>query len=79
MANKGSFIGFTFGNRHSSQLGILRTSDSGRFSTSLSPHSRESAHSLGGADGSIFMGSEYTKREIPISFAFCSLSYNPKM
>ena len=57
MEQKGSFIGFTFGNRHSSELGIFRTSFSDRYNTSM-----------------IATTNVYSKRDIPISFAFYGLS-----
>lgn len=74
MEQKGSFIGFTFGNRHSSKLGILRTSDSGRYSTNLSPQAKEIMLDLNTTDGTYYWGSNYVKREIPISFAFYGLT-----
>jgi len=33
----GDYIGFTFNNVHSSELGILRTSDGSRFNENLLP------------------------------------------
>lgn len=74
MEQKGSFIGFTFGNRHSSKLGILRTSESNRYSIDLSPQLKEATLELNAMDGSYYWGSNYTKREIPISFAFYGLT-----
>ena len=74
MEQKGSFIGFTFGNRHSSKLGILRTSESGRYSVNLFPQTKETTMDLNTTNGIYYWGSNYVKREIPISFAFYGLT-----
>ena len=74
MEQKGSFIGFTFGNRHSSKLGIFRTSQSNRYTIDLTPQTFDTVTDLKTADGSYFWSSKYTKREIPISFAFYGLT-----
>ena len=74
MEYKGSFIGFTFGNRHSSTLGILRTSNSDRYEVSLSPTTADIVTSLDTIDGQYYWGAKYSKREIPISFAFYGMS-----
>ena len=34
---KGDYMGFTYNNRHSSDLGIVRTSDGSRFNENLLP------------------------------------------
>lgn len=74
MEQKGSFIGFTFGNRHSSKLGIFRTSDSGRYNINLLPQTKDEVFDIEGADGKYYWGSKYTKKDIPISFAFYGLT-----
>lgn len=74
MAYKGSFIGFTFGNRHSSQLGIFRTSNSNRYETILSPAMTDIVTGLDATDGQYYWGTTYSKKDIPISFAFYGLS-----
>ena len=73
MAEKGSFIGFTYGNRHSSQLGILRTSDSDRFSVELTPTVKDLTYGHEKTEGVLYVGSEYTRKILPISFAFYGL------
>lgn len=70
MEIKGGFIGFTFGNRHSSQLGIFRTNESDRYSITLTPQYNEKILNLNGVDGTYYWGSDYSTKEIPISFAF---------
>ena len=74
MEQKGSFIGFTFGNRHSSKLGIFRTSDSNRYSHNLVPKLKEQTADLATNNGIYYWDSKYTSREIPISFAFYGMS-----
>ena len=74
MEQKGSFIGFTFGNRHSSKLGIFRTSKSDRYDIHLLPRIKDTTVSLDGMDGVQYWGSNYSSREIPISFAFYGLT-----
>lgn len=74
MEQKGSFIGFTFGNRHSSKLGILRTSKSDRYDIHLLPQIKDTTVSLDDVDGVQYWGSSYSQREIPISFAFYGLT-----
>lgn len=74
MEQKGSFIGFTFGNRHSSKLGILRTSKSDRYDIHLLPQIKDTIVSLDSVDGVQYWGSSYSQREIPISFAFYGLT-----
>lgn len=70
MEQKGSFIGFTFGNRHSSELGIFRTNKSNRYEIALTPTTVDKVIDAIGSEGQYYYGSNYQKREIPISFAF---------
>jgi hypothetical protein len=74
METKGSFIGFTFGNRHSSELGIFRTSSSNRYETNLVPPTMDITTEVPGSDGLHLWSSSFAKREIPISFAFFGLT-----
>jgi hypothetical protein len=73
MELKESFIGFTFGNRHSSKLGIVRTT-SEKFETKLSPVTIDKTISVDGADGVLYCGSTYSKQEMTIPFAFYGLT-----
>ena len=70
---KGSFIGFTFGNRHSSELGIFRTSNSNRYETNL-VGTKDVVTTLDVVDGQYYWGSTYSKRDMPISFAFYGMT-----
>lgn len=74
MEYKGSFIGFTFGNRHSSTLGILRTSNSNRYELNLTPKIVDKTIELEGVDGAYYFGSNYSSRELSISFAFFGMT-----
>lgn len=73
MEIKGPFIGFTFGNRHSSRFGIFRTM-ADRHEISLSPIARDTVFEVPGADGMCYFGSTYSKREMSIPFAFYGLT-----
>lgn len=73
MEQKGSFIGFTFGSRHSSELGILRTLNTDKYEQNFAS-SEDITMQVPGQDGSLYWCSNYSTREIPISFAFCELT-----
>ena len=69
MALSGDFIGFTFNGVHSSDMGIIRTSDGSRFNENLLPASTDETVQIPGGDGTYYFGSNYTQRQIPISIA----------
>ena len=69
MALSGDFIGFTFNGVHSSDMGIIRTSDGSRFNANLLPASTDKTVQIPGGDGTYYFGSNYTQRQIPISIA----------
>ena len=69
MALSGDFIGFTFNGVHSSDMGIIRTSDGSRFNENLLPASTDKTVQIPGGDGTYYFGSNYTQRQIPISIA----------
>ena len=68
------YVGFTFGDKHSSQLGIVRTSEGSRFNESLLPTLQDKTIQVPGGDGTYLFGSFYTQKSINISFAFDSLT-----
>lgn len=72
----GDFIGFSYNGVHSSELGIMRTSEGSRFNENLLPTSREVAVQVPGGDGTYYFGSYYTQRPITISYAFDELTEN---
>ena len=69
MALSGDYIGFTFNGVHSSDMGIIRTSDGSRFNENLLPASTDKTVQIPGGDGTYYFGSNYTQRQIPISIA----------
>ena len=76
----GDYIGFSFGTKsdgspmHSSDLGIVRTSDGSRFNENLLPTMQDKTVQVPGADGMYYFGSYYTQRQFNISFAFDGLT-----
>lgn len=71
---KGDFIGFTFNDKHSSELGIVRTSDGSRFNENLLPVYSDKTVVVPGEDGTYYFGSNFTQRVFDISIAFDSLT-----
>lgn len=67
---KGDFIGFTFNNVHSSELGIMRVSDGNRYTENLLPAFQEKTVQVPGADGTYYFGSYYTQKQIDLSIVF---------
>lgn len=70
----GSFLGFTFDGVHSSELGIVRTSTSDRYTENLTPEMQDNIVQVPNGDGSYYFGSYYTKQTFQIPFAFDDLS-----
>lgn len=66
----GDYIGFSYDGVHSSELGIMRVSDGSRFNENLLPVSQDKIVQVPGGDGAYYFGSQYTQRQINISFAF---------
>ena len=77
---KGDYIGFSFGKKadgtpmHSSDLGIVRTSNGSRFDENLLPTMQDKTVPVSGGDGTYYFGSYYTQRQFSVSFAFDSLT-----
>ena len=71
---KGDYMGFTYGNKHSSDLGIVRVSDGSRFNENLLPTIQDKTVQIPGGDGTYYFGSYYTQRQFSVSFAFDSLT-----
>ena len=70
IALKGDFIGFWIDDIHSSELGIIRTSDGSRFNENLLPTIQDKTVQVPGGDGFYYFGSYYTQRPFNISIAF---------
>ena len=73
-AFKGDYLGFTYNGKHSSVLGIVRTSNGSRFDESLLPTMQDKTVQVPGGDGVYYFGSYYTSRPFVINFAFDSLT-----
>ena len=71
---KGDYMGFTYNGIHSSDLGIVRTSDGSRFNENLLPTSQDKTVQVPGRDGTYYFGSYYTQKPINVSFAFDALT-----
>ena len=70
----GEFLGFTYDERHSSQLGIVRTSDGSRFNENLLPTQNNRTVAVPGRDETYFFGSDSTQKQFNISFTFERIS-----
>ena len=70
----GDYIGFTYGDKHSSELGIVRVSDGSRFNENLLPTMQDKTVQIPGGDGAYYFGSYYTQKQFSISFAFDDLT-----
>ena len=71
---KGDYIGFSYNGIHSSDLGIVRTSDGSRFNENLLPTMQDKTVQVPGGDGTYYFGSYFTQRQISVSYAFDSLT-----
>lgn len=71
---RGSYLGFTYGGIHSSELGIVRTSASNRYDDQLLPASKAKTVEVPGGDGSYFFGQQFTQRQFTVNFAFDHLT-----
>ena len=68
------YAGFIFKGKHSSDLGIVRTSDGSRFNENLLPTIQDKTVQVPGGDGTYFFGSYYTQKQFTIPFAFDALT-----
>ena len=66
---KGDFLGFTFNGIHSSDLGIVRTAN-GLSEYKMLPTLKDNATDRPNNDGQYYFGSNYSKRDILVNFAF---------
>lgn len=71
---KGDFTGFTFGNKHSSELGITRVSNGSRYDENLLPTIQDKTVQVPGGDGTYYFGSFYAQKSFNIPIAFDSLT-----
>ena len=71
---RGDYIGFTFGDKHSSELGIVRVSDGSRFQETLLPEFSNKTVNVPGSNRTDYMGMEYTQKPINLNIAFDSVT-----
>ena len=70
----GEYLGFTYNGVHSSELGIVRTSNGSRFDEGLLPTIQDKTVPVPGGDGTYYFGSYYTQKQFTVSIAFDSLT-----
>lgn len=73
-SQKMPFLGFTFRGRHSSEFGIIRVINGDRLKEDLTPEFQDITQEIEGADGMLYYGTKYKKRDFVIDFAFDNLS-----
>ena len=74
IALKGDFIGFSFNEHRSENLGIVRVSDGSRYNEDLVPTTQDKTVQVPGGDGFYYFGSDYTQRQFSINIAFDELT-----
>ena len=74
IALKGDFIGFSFNEHRSEELGIVRVSDGSRYNEDLIPTAQDKTVQVPGGDGFYYFGSDYTQRQFSINIAFDELT-----
>ena len=68
------FCGFQFNGVHSSELGILRVSNSSRYDENLVPQFSDKTAQIPGGDGMLYWDSFYTQKPFSINIAFGDLT-----
>lgn len=71
---KGAYLGFKYGDTHSSELGIVRTSNGNRFDENLFPTITDKSLEITGRDGKILQNTQYGTKNITVQFAFDGLT-----
>lgn len=66
----GDFLGFTFGNDHSSDLGITRVSGGDRYDEELHPEIKDRTAEVPGLNGEYYFGSDFGTKTFDIEIAF---------
>ena len=74
IALKGDFIGFSFNEHRSEDLGIMRVSDGSRYNEDLIPTTQDKTVQVPGGNGFYYFGSDYTQRQFSINIAFDELT-----
>lgn len=68
------FVGFTFNDQHSSQFGILRTSDGNRYGEDFVPDLQDYSEEIPGGRGEYYFGEQIKKKDFKINFAYDELT-----
>lgn len=66
----GEYTGFTFGNTHSSELGITRVSNGSRYEAQLGGNFKDYTAEVPGAMGTYYFGSDYGTKDFNINIAY---------
>lgn len=64
------YVGFTFNNIHSSQLGIKSVTSGNRYSHSLLPTFQDYSIDIVGGDGSYYFGNTFKQKDFDLNIAF---------
>ena len=68
------FIGFTYNGVHSSELGIYRTSNGGRYDDNITATMNDKVAEVPGGDGQYYFGTTFTNRTFTVPFVFDNLT-----
>lgn len=71
---KGDYIGFTFGDVHSSELGLMRVSNGSRYEQDLLPPLQDKTAQVNGRDGAVYFNSQYNTKPIKVPVAFDNMT-----
>ena len=74
MVQSGDFIGFTYNGYKSRDIGVVRVSNSDRYSNNVLPSFEDKVADIPGGDGQYFYGTYFKAKEFSMSIAFDSLS-----
>lgn len=69
-----SFTGFTFGDYHTSQFHLIRTSDGSRYNDETFAQAKDTTITVPGMDGSLYISSQRQNRVFNLKFAYDGLT-----
>ena len=72
--DKLDYVGFTYNNIHSSQLGLKSVSSGNRYQKDLLPVAQDYTTDVLGGDGTYFFGAKFKNNDIKLSIAFDDVS-----
>ena len=70
----GDFLGFTFGDVHSSNLGITRVSGGDRYDEDLHPEIKDRTAEVPGLNGQYYFGSDFGEKTFDLEIAYDHLT-----